>query len=168
MEPPRLWLDTQNSPLDNKPDDREPNVWEVSTTFSPSPDSKHTTMNLPSDSSGSIQQAPVTARPAVPPMKPVPVHKKVKPKRVAPPPPKKSKKKKQNKMSTVYDVPPSPYLEPVSSAGAQQSPRENERVYDVPKRQRKWMKWPNNYKEIDVSKVNPPNPYADLVIRPTK
>ena len=165
MEPPRLWLDTQNSP--DMPDEKEPNVWEVSTTFSPSPGSKHITMNLPSDSSGSIQHAPVTMRPAVPPLKPVPIRKTATPKRIAPPPPKKSKRKKQNKMSvnTTYDV-PAPYLEPISSTGAQQSPRENERVYDVPKRQRKWKKW-HVYKEIDVSKVQPPNPYADLAIKPT-
>lgn len=172
MDPPKLWLDPQNS-NDDKSDDKQPTVWEVS-TFSPSPDTKHATMPLPSDSNGRVQQTAFTMKPVVAPKKPLPSGKKVQPKRVqpkrvAPPPPKKDKRKKQNKTSANSDgyAEPSPYLQPISTVGAQGSPTEKERVYDVPKRQRKWKRW-NIYKEIDVSKVQPPNQYADLTtVKPT-
>ncbi len=149
------------------------NVWEEATTFTPSPQSKNTSMPFPDavNGNGNIQSVcdngngilhsngKETIQPV--PVAPVKVKKisRFRPKRIAPPPPKMSKRKKlrRNKCeddSVVYAV-PSPFCKPVGGA--------KNGGYDVP-RKSKW-RIPHIYKAIDVSKVNQPSPYADLVVK---
>lgn len=126
---------------------------------------------MPANPSKNTSVQPIPVRQATAPKR---FRNKYAPKRVAPPPPKMKSRKKQGKVlndSEHYAV-PSPYIEPIPSQKAQVSPQTNESVYDIPKRQLLHMKrWGRKksknteYKEIDVTKVQPPNPYAELTVK---
>ena len=164
VQPPELWVD----PVEKT--DHESHVWEEPTTFSPSPKSTNTTMpfpdapngngNIQSDGNGILHSnRKETIRPV--PVAPVKLKKmsRFRPKRIAPPPPKMNKRKKLRRNryeddTVVYAV-PSPYPAPVGGA--------KDSGYDVP-RKSKW-RIPHIYKAIDVSRVQPPSPYADLKVK---
>ncbi len=168
VQPPELWVDRVE-----KTD--ESHVWEEPTTFSPSPKSTNTTMPFPDsqNGNGNIQSVcdngneilhsnrKETIRPV--PVAPVKLKKmsRFRPKRIAPPPPKMNKRKKlrRNKYeddAVVYAV-PSPYPAPVGG--------DKDSGYDVPMARKSKWRIPHIYKAIDVAKVKPPSPYADLKIK---